>query len=614
MKSSDLKVISWFFLTGVITILLIIPSFSGISDELLRSSFASVATLIVFALLLIQFFVQGRMFFISSPISIILFFISIVIIFSSLFSMSQSQSLFGFGMEIGTTVSFVILLLFYLASKKFFYSPNLINGFYKILDITFLVLTPVVFLTTFFGTTKFVFDVFDFAVFSGLILLLSVISFEFSKAKIYTFLLVVISYFGILIGNDRSIQISVFVGILIIIFSKFLLIKKTEDKAPYLSGIVLIAIGILFFFTPHSIIESNQPPEVRPSWEATRLIVSKAVIDNPVRAILGTGPNTFSYSWNLYKPIGINNTSIWNINFQNGFSGAATLFATIGLLGGISFLLLLGTVFYVGIFGLIYNFSNGKRFYFILTALTGSVYGLLMFMLQIQSIAHILLTFVFLGILSFITNIGKPQNSILLPKLIKVSLVVFFSILLILSTIFIINKVYHTISFESDVVSFNKTGNSEEAFNNITCSGKYIGHSTCNRFLAELYRNELQTIFLEDTNEFIGEEASRLSSLMLINAQDAVLLNRVDYRNWLVLGNAYTQLAVMGAEDGTSNGINSYDMAIELSPTNPFLLLLKAQLLYYMDKDLFGARSVVQKSLDLKPDYEPSLRFKEDIN
>lgn len=613
--SERLKVIFWLFLTAVLVVVPLIPSIFGISDELIRSSFLSVAALIIATLLLIQFSIRGRISLIYSPISILLFFILFIIILSSYFSMSKSQSLFGFGMEMGTTASFAILFLFYAASRKFFFNLNLINVFYKVISASFLVLTPIVFITTSLNTTDIVFNVFDFTVFSGLILLISTATFEFGKRNIYTLLLVGIAYFGLFLGSDKSVLVSLVVGILIIIFSKFFLIKKTTEniKAPYLSGIVLISICALFFFNIQPIIDSNQQGEFNPSWEATRVISSKAVVDNPLRAILGTGPNTFSHTWDLYKPKVINNTPVWNINFQNGVGGIPTLFVTIGLLGGTSFLLLIGTVFYVGVLGLIRSYSNRKRFYLISTTFATSIYGLLMFVLQNQSIAYLVLTFVFLGILSTLVGTKKMHTGILLHKVFKIILLIFFALILIFSTFFVLAKVVHTTSFEREVVSFNNTSNIERALNNVTCPNKYISHSKCYRFLAEMHRNNLQTIFSKDTITLTNEEVSGLSSLMLINAQKAVESNRVYYRNWVVLGNAYTQLAVMGADDGLNKGMESYNKAIELSPTNPFLLLLKARLMYYIGGDTFGARQIVQKSLNLKPDYEPSIKFFEDI-
>lgn len=613
--SERLKVVFWLFLTTILIIATLIPSIFGISDELIRSSFLSIGALAISVLLLIQFFIRGRISLIYYPISILLFFISLIVIFSSYFSMSKSQSLVGFSMEIGTTISFAVLFLFYAASRKFFSNPKLINSFYKALSIFFAVLAPIVFLTIIFKTTNIVFDIFDFTVFSGLILLISTTALEFSKRNTYTFLLAGISYFGLLLINDKFLLIPLVIGILVIIFSKFFLIKKTEERLerPYFSVTVLILVSTLFFFNSQTIIDSGQQGTINPSWEATRIIVSKSIANDPLRAILGTGPNTFSYTWDLYKPVKINKTPIWNINIENGIGGIPTLFATIGLLGGLSFLLLMVAVLYVGIFGLIRNYSDRKRFYLICTSFVLSIYGLLIFLLQNQSIAYVTLTFVFLGILSTVVGGQKTDSGILLPKIVKLIFAILITLLISISSVFVLTKAFNVISFEREVVTFNNTGDIDRVFNNVTCTGKYISNSVCYRFLAEMHRNNLQIIFSKDEVLLSKDEVEHLAALMLINAQKAVELNRVYYRNWVVLGNAYTQLAVMGAKDGLSNATESYNKAIELSPTNPFLLLLKAQLIHYVAGDTERARQIVQKSLDLKPDYKPSVEFLDTI-
>jgi len=72
--------------------------------------------------------------------------------------------------------------------------------------------------------------------------------------------------------------------------------------------------------------------EVRPSLSST-MQVAYASHDSTTRTLFGTGPNTFSQSWLLYKPFSVNNSLFWNLDFMVGFSTIVTAFASVGLLG-----------------------------------------------------------------------------------------------------------------------------------------------------------------------------------------------------------------------------------------------------------------------------------------
>lgn len=617
MKFDVLKPLAWFFLTGSLVLLVVTPAILGISDELLRSSFATVSAVLFASLLLAFFYSRGKTTLLKSPISITLFFMAIMLVLSSVFSISKIQSLFGFGMEVGTLISFAVLLLFYVASRKFFSSLDSVYEFYRVLSITLVIMTPVVLLSIFVDTSKLVFDIFDFSVFSGLVLLISLVYFEFNKNSMYTGVLMAVSSFGVLLSNDRFVLTAIFFSVLIVIFSKLLLSKKSEEKIgiPYASIIVLFFSVIFLFFNVGPIVRHSQLEESRPSLESTRSIVSGVIEDSPIRAMLGTGPNTFAYAWDLHKPYYINDTSEWNVSFRSGSSGVSTMFVTNGLLGGLLFLVLILSVFYVGLSGFLNNYhSEGRqRFYFICTAFVGSLYGLLVHTLAVQSISNLALTFTFLGILTTVT-ISHDYKYLVLSKLIRVVVLVVAVCIVIISSLFVVIKSYYVISFERDVIAFNEMQDIHEAISAIGCAPVYIGHPTCNRFVAELHRVDLQNMIFNATGvEATSEELTRVSRLMMAEARKAVSSDNVNHNNWIILGNAYAQLALMNVDGGYNSALKSYERASELAPSDPVSFILKAKLVYFIGKDADEALRITENALSVKSDYGPALDFEEEL-
>ena len=611
MSSFLIQLISWVSLTVLTVVLLVIPTAFGRSDELIRSGILSAGALIL-AMIGTIFFVSKEKHTVSySLISFSIFLTLIVIFFSAFFSLSPEQSIFGFGMEVGTVISFLSLFVVYFVSLISFPNIKFLQTFYSILRITFLIFTPIVFTMAVLDTQSVVFDMFDFAVFSGLILLLSVAFGEFQKHTIYNYVVIFVASFGILLGNDRIIQVAIFVSLLLILLVKLYAKRKSEEGVPpYLSGFFAIVLLGSFFFPAVPIVQTTQPVEIRPSFQVTRIIAQDSILDNPVRSLLGSGPATFLYDWHKYKPLAINDTPLWNINFRNGFGDVPTLFITLGILGGFAFLFLFAAILYAGISGVARYVLQKEKLYVVVTAFAASLYGYILFILQIESVANLTLLFIFIGILSFITDRKKV---IKVPVLVRRVVALLMLLVIAGSAFFVTTKIYDVFSFESDLVTFNKSGDVAAAISGTQCTTKNIGNAVCYRFLAELQRKHLQDIFEE--SETPPEDLSlELASGMLLNAERAVTINKYDYRNWMVLGNVHTQLSLMGADDTFEKSLDSYDRAIELAPKDPLVLLRKAQLLYYLGKDEAGARVVLTKSLELKSDYLPAKSFLDVLN
>lgn len=67
------------------------------------------------------------------------------------------------------------------------------------------------------------------------------------------------------------------------------------------------------------------------------------------RFALGTGPGTYQLAFTRYRPPEFNSSLLWNIRFSEPASFFLELLTTTGILGGLAFLVLIGSVLYLGL-------------------------------------------------------------------------------------------------------------------------------------------------------------------------------------------------------------------------------------------------------------------------
>ncbi|MEK7087615.1 MAG: hypothetical protein AAB958_02860, partial [Patescibacteria group bacterium] len=89
----------------------------------------------------------------------------------------------------------------------------------------------------------------------------------------------------------------------------------------------ILLLSLIFLFIPSPIARFIQTPaEVSPSFRAT---LDTGIANLKAgHYLVGSGPNTFSYAFNLYKPVGINQTIFWQTVFTRGASAVTSWLST----------------------------------------------------------------------------------------------------------------------------------------------------------------------------------------------------------------------------------------------------------------------------------------------
>src|SRR3989344_4294525 len=97
----------------------------------------------------------------------------------------------------------------------------------------------------------------------------------------------------------------------------------------WLPSLVLLA-ALIFLFIPSPFARFIQTPvEVSVNFKATIDIARENL--QAGHYLLGSGPNTFGYIFNIYKPDGINQTIFWSTVFGSGASAMASWAGTVGI-------------------------------------------------------------------------------------------------------------------------------------------------------------------------------------------------------------------------------------------------------------------------------------------
>lgn len=573
--------------------------------------------------------------------------IPLVFLISSFFSSSLYISFFGSGFEAGTFGSMLVLFIIFLLSSIYFQTEKRLWYFFAFLFIGAVIVAIFEFINIFIGFGRFPYffqgissgNVFgswnNFALFWGLIILLSAFTIEFLKTK---GILLALQYFLLVVGVLFLIIINLPLAWLLVgLFSVIIFVYNisiqhagvkvvqgnTDGKKKFPFTALAIAFICLIFlfgnnyiggFVSKYIGVSNV--DVRPSFTATSQIALGALKHNP---LFGTGPNTFVIDWAMWQPKGIAQTIYWNTDFTSGFSSLYTFALTTGLLGLISFLAFFVVFLIRGAQSLRVALKDTLSNYFIFATLITSVYLWITVIVYNTNIVMLMLAFassgMLIGILVYKRVIGAKNSSFLNDPRSS-----FFSILglvaLIILSIFV---VYVYAEKFASIIYFSKGLNNSNAatMESLSASEKMIGKAIAlddndiyHRALSQVYVNEIGIIINDKTisQDNLRSNLQRLVNLAQGEAGLAVSRNPKQYANYINLGNVYSAFVPLSIANSYDSAVQAYNRASELAPNNPLVLLSRAQL-EYANKNNDQAKSFIKQALDIKYNYIDAIFF-----
>jgi tetratricopeptide (TPR) repeat protein len=550
------------------------------------------------------------------------------------FSFYRYGSFWGWPLDI--TASFLTTLGFFLLYLL------IINNFKKIEIFSLLLLLALSsFLVALLGGLqlfgKFIFP-FDFSkvtsfntvgtvnslgIFLAVLLPLFLILFFITKRVMkFLFLIsVIISLVLLLIINFWVAWIVVLVGMMIILV--FGIARREEFKAAWLA-IPMVFLVLSLFFGVFKIGIPGLPPtplEISPSQRASIDIAKEVLKEKP---ILGTGPGTFVYDYSKFKPESINQTAFWAVRFSSSASDILDRMATNGILGFLTYFSVLAIFFGLAMKTLVKReekkeeeievkgVSKEGRIYdwlFGLSVFSGwlsIVAGLFLYPSNL-SLGFIfwILTACFIVLTESRVKTWKLEPSSL--KTISISFLFIIILIFGIGLFFLTGQRYIAeVRYLQGITAWQE-GKNDQALTYLLSAISHSGGSQDNywRDLSQIY---LLRIEEEIQKGLTPEETAKVVSPLISNSVNstkaATDIAPKNVANWSVRGFVYRQM--VNVLDGAGEwAIKSYEEALKLEPTNPYILTELGQI--YSNKDEKDkAREQFQKALSLKSDYAPA--------
>ena len=569
--------------------------------------------------------------------------IPLVFLVSSFFSSSIYVSLFGSGFEIGTFGTILILFITFFLSVIHFQTEERLWYFYGALLFGAAIVSLIGIINIFIGFDRFLPGLLqgvssgnligswnNFAIFFGLVVILSVFTIEFVKTNklisiVKYFLLVSGLFFLIIINLPLVWYLVGLFSVIIFVYSISMqhagvkVIHGGDDKKKFpFAALIVVLVCIIFLISNNSIGNlvskyiNVSNTDVRPSFVTTTKIAYQSLKHNPA---FGTGPNTFSMDWALWQPKDIAQTQYWNVDFSNGFSLIQTFLVTTGILGFVAFLLFMVVFLIRGIQSLRIALQNTLSNYFIFTTFMISVYTWIIVLIYNPNIVMLMLAFVSSGILISIlvykqvipvkhfSFLNDPRNS-------------FFAILgLMILMIATLSVTYIYIEKFSSIIYFSNSLKGDSSIESLSNSEKMLlnainldKNDVYYRTLSQVYIGQISVLISDKT---ISQDVLKNSIQQLVNyaqnsANAAVSQNPKQYLNYVNLGNVYSSLVSLPVTNSYESAVAAYSKASELAPNNPSVILNRASL-EVLNKNNNEARKFIKQAMDLKLNYTDAL-------
>jgi len=372
----------------------------------------------------------------------------------------------------------------------------------------------------------------------------------------------------------------------------------------------------------------TRPIEVSLTQRASFDIALKSLKSNPA---LGSGPGTFVYDFSKYKGITFNQNPFWNVRFDWASSKVLTILTTVGILGILSFLFLIGFFLFYGTKFLFRRTASkedepkeeaNKGFYWMLGA------GIFVSFIALSTEfflyrSNLTLDFLFFFLMGSFVALSSPVKREFSLK--SSSSLVALSVTFAFTLVFIFGLGLFILEGQRYIAGINylqgvknwQQGKTEDALNNLEGAARM--NPNVDLYWRELSQVYLQRVNIEATRTDLSQEEINQRIQFLVNnavnsAKAATDINPLNVANWSVRGFVYQSL--VGIIPGVRSwAVQSYDEALNLEPANPYYFnqegIALLQEINSVEQEqrqelLTDAKTKFERAIELKSDYAPA--------
>ena len=556
---------------------------------------------------------------------------------AAMFSGSLLQSFIGFGFERDTTLGLLVLVSTLAAGALVVRNAAQLIRLQYALLFSFLVLAIIQIVRVIIGADIVFPQLFsndptatllgswnDLAVLSGLVLMIVLSGLALQGRHLSRMLLYIAgiaALFLLMVVNVSS------VWVVLLILSILLIIYATADASynretgayqysfplmRVLPSVIVTIIAVVFIVGGTAIGERIANTfaiahlDVRPSWEATIDVGSAVYQEN---WITGAGPNTFSRAWVEHKPLAVNETAFWNVDFAFGIGLIPTFFITGGVLMGALWVLFLGAFILLGV-RLVVRRLNPTHMFLVASFYFGAVYLWVLSMVYVPQVVVLALAFLFTGSALTAASIAgvvrtrevEAQHGY--AQGIALTLAMLLTGVIAVGAIFVhIERVYASAMLNRAVVVGNQGDieRSRAILDRVPLLGVGVRSEQLKANLGVVQLAEIVNTESEDIDAQRLAFQEQLTETIRA-AQTAANNDAQNYINWLLLADIYAQLIPLNIEGAYENAQGAYEQARVHNPTNPQIPVSLARLALTQE-DFGEARRYIEEALALKSNY-----------
>lgn len=460
------------------------------------------------------------------------------------------------------------------------------------------------------------------------------ISFHKKSRTVYLYVgYLLLNFACVLFTRSRSSLLAVVVG-LVFTIPLYVYIYRAGQKG-YRNVLLFISSLLLLFFVTLAAVQTGIPRidnVLRPSFftntqptiqtgekkqsgkifvtssEDIRRIVWDGAIDLGFKyPLLGTGLETFAYSYYFVRPIKHNSTSEWDYLYNKAHNEYLNYFATTGFLGTVAYLLVILTSFGVMIYAFRKDRENRPRSIAILgayiTILVTNFFGF--------STSSINLFFFTLPAFALLPKeTARTAYSTLAKSWTRIFGVVIASVIA-LYLLFVIGTYWVADTKYKEGDDYYHMGDYKSA--------AYLLLSAINMRKEHVYEDKLSYILANYAAAVDKESVSQLLSLSDYYNKESLQSSPKNVLYWKTRAkNAYAYYQLTQKPEFISQGIDALKTARALSPTDPKLpyttAIFYSVLAQRSPKDSAQYQqltlSEVDRSIELKPDYRDAYLLK----
>lgn len=396
--------------------------------------------------------------------------------------------------------------------------------------------------------------------------------------------------------------------------------SKFETSAGMFGSLLVLAIALVFVFAGQGITSSFATwlgvgqLDIRPSWQSTYSIGKEVYSEN---LFFGSGPGHFSEQWSKYRPSIINQTIVWNTDFNSGIGYVPTSMISTGLFGVLAWLAFFGLFLWTGVRTLLLKPTDDVFGYYLsLASFIAATYTWVLALMGTPNATMIVFAFLLTGLFLASMRVGNSsfkELAISFDERPRVGFVIVLTLTVLVlgsvASLFTLGERYTAATYFQHAVVVASTEN------DIDRSLEYINKALVFDEQDRFYRlaSNLDVLRLSQivaNNPQPNEEQQAQFQARLARAIDsasrATQSNPANYQNWLQLGSVYQAIIPLGIEGASESAKRAFGEALVRRPNSPRILLSLAQV-SAAEGNIEEAKNLTELALRQRPNYSDAI-------